>query len=358
MIKYYFSNTITRPLFTFCLLTAIVFSCPVYAQDMDSRLQRIENEIQTLSRAVFKGEELPPGMSFGEGASATQTANIELRLQQIERELRSLTGQIEQQNFQNRQFEDRIEKTVAAMELRIAELERQRGGSVPAISSSSINNSRPYPYDIDVPPQHVGSLNSSVGAQRQNQNNAVPDAFDTRVPGGLEATGSAVVNSGAAGQLGTLRQPSDQPVPEGADVIGTTTVPSSLNSPIDSYERAFSFLRDRDYDQAEQAFSSFLNRYSDHDLAGNAKYWLGETYYVRNDFERAARVFAEAYQEYPKGTKGPDNLLKLGMSLSGMGKTQDACLTYGQLQKEYPAGALPILMRAEKEMEKLGCSQF
>ena len=125
--------------------------------------------------------------------------------------------------------------------------------------------------------------------------------------------------------------------------------------PDESYDHAYTMLRERRYDEAEKAFKDFLDRYPGHNLAANAKYWLGETYYVRGDFEHAARVFAEGYQQYPKGPKGPDNLLKLGMSLAGLGKKNDACLTYSQLKKEYPSGSQPILLRAAQEKDRLGC---
>ena len=60
-------------------------------------------------------------------------------------------------------------------------------------------------------------------------------------------------------------------------------------------------------------------------LAGNAQYWLGETYYVRKDYENAATAFALGYQKYPKSAKAADDLLKLGMSLGNLGKKPDAC---------------------------------
>jgi TolA-binding protein len=90
-------------------------------------------------------------------------------------------------------------------------------------------------------------------------------------------------------------------------------------------------------------------------LSANAKYWLGESWYVRNNFERAARIFAESYQQAPKGPKGPDNLLKLALSLNGMGKKEEACLTLGQLKKEYGASTSPILARAAQEGGRIGC---
>ena len=70
---------------------------------------------------------------------------------------------------------------------------------------------------------------------------------------------------------------------------------------------------------------SFIQRYPNDSLAGNAQYWLGETYYVRKDYNNAAAVFAEGYQKYPKGGKAADNLLKLGMALGQLGQKTDAC---------------------------------
>ena len=61
---------------------------------------------------------------------------------------------------------------------------------------------------------------------------------------------------------------------------------------------------------------SFVERYPKDPLAGNAQYWLGETFYVRKDYSNAATAFAQGYEKYPKGAKASDDLLKLGMSLT------------------------------------------
>ncbi len=90
-------------------------------------------------------------------------------------------------------------------------------------------------------------------------------------------------------------------------------------------------------------------------LAGNAKYWLGETFYVRGDFRNAAVTFAEGFQRYPDSTKAPDNLLKLGMSLAQLEKKDDACGAFGELLKRYPDATASILQRATRERERLGC---
>ncbi|MCD8562529.1 MAG: tol-pal system protein YbgF [Alphaproteobacteria bacterium] len=150
------------------------------------------------------------------------------------------------------------------------------------------------------------------------------------------------------------------PSPETIHSLGTITegsggVATSGDAAAMAYENAFSLLKAGNYDAAEKAFEGFLQKNPDHVLAGNAKYWLGETYYARANYEKAARVFAEAYQKYPDGSKAADNLLKLGMSLAATGNNTDACTAFRQLEKNYKTGSEPVLRRAQQEMSKLGC---
>lgn len=344
MHKNLFRLAIHQTLSAFVLLLAVsVISPPAQAQNTDARLKRIENEIQTLSRAVFKGEAPPPGsVAVGDNVSPTTAANTELRLQQIEIGLRELTGKLEERNYETQQFQTSTGEAMAALEARIVALEAQLAtGAAPQTTAPAY------------PPYGAGGVSSGLGPD------GATDGDLTQAPsyetGAVSPDEALPADESFMGQLGTLQAPQDAPAGEAA-YPPAPALP--VNDPVGLYEQAFSYLRDKNYDQAEVVFTDFLGRYPEHDLAPNAKYWLGESYYVRNDFERAARIFAESYQKYPKGPKGPDNLLKLGMSLAGLGKSEDACLTYGQLQKEYPNGSMPVLMRAEQEMEKLGCQQF
>ncbi len=84
-------------------------------------------------------------------------------------------------------------------------------------------------------------------------------------------------------------------------------------------------------------------------------YWLGETYYVRGDYQKAAVAFAEGFQTYPDSAKAPDNLLKLGMSLASLGSTQAACGTFTVLLDRYADAPATILSRAQRESQRLGC---
>lgn len=157
-------------------------------------------------------------------------------------------------------------------------------------------------------------------------------------------------------------QPAPTPGPVAAARIGTAPDPTSEfmtlpdGSPKEQYDYAFDILRQADYARAEKALRMFLDANASDDLAGNAQYWLGETYYVRGDFEQAAVEFLSGYQTYPASTKGPDNLLKLGLSMARLGQTDGACTALTRLATEYPSANDTIRRRAQTERARLKCS--
>jgi len=245
-------------------------------RDLSNRLNRLENEVQTLNRSVYKGQK-PPLSAGGSGGSGNSAAQ-EIRIQQLETELRDLTGQIEEQNFKIRQMEETLEKANADFVLRLEDLERGRGGAGAGGSSSAS--------------QYIAPRAEAGDGYQWQSNNSVE------------------VN---------------------ANIVGG----NGVDQPAAVYENAFALLKNKKFVAAERGFKDFGENYPDHVLAGNAKYWLGESYYVRGKYDEAVRVFAEGYQQYPKSAKAPDNLLKLGMSLAGLKKKDDACIALEQLRNEY-----------------------
>src|SRR3546814_14657630 len=94
---------------------------------------------------------------------------------------------------------------------------------------------------------------------------------------------------------------------------------------------------------------------SDLPLAGNAQYWLGETFYVRQQYEQASAAFLTGYQNYPKGAKASDSLLKLGMSLAALKKNPEPCAALGQLSKQFPEAPPHVQEAAHRESDTFGC---
>lgn len=282
-------------------------------REMNSRINRLENEIETLSRALFRGEK-PPAGSYSGGSSDAARADAEIRLTQLETELRNVRGQLEEQSYEMRKLKEELERVKGDLELRIQDLEGGSGGSAPSNGAKYINRAP----DLTTGGASV-SMNSG-GYQWKSNDNAEPS------------------------QLGTYNES-----------VNSGSISGSANLAAATYENAFSLLKKEKYETAEKEFQIFLDQYPEHALAGNAKYWLGETFYVRGKFDRAARIFAEGYQKYPKNSKAADNLLKLGMSLAALDKKQDACVALAQIEKEGYKAAAPVLRRAAQEKTRLGC---
>ncbi len=132
--------------------------------------------------------------------------------------------------------------------------------------------------------------------------------------------------------------------------------PVATGNAADDYEAAFSQLKNGNYAAAQSGFNQFIKAYPEHPLGPNAIYWMGETYYAQKKYDQSARIFAESFKKYPKGPKAADSLLKLGLSLGGGGKTQDACVTLKQVKKQFPTGEGSVLRRTEQELKRLGCA--
>jgi len=81
------------------------------------------------------------------------------------------------------------------------------------------------------------------------------------------------------------------------------------------YDTALAILRDGRYSDAALAFSQFITRYPAGPLTDNAHYWLGETYYVTRDFDKAKATFGKLIGAFPNSPKVADSRLKLGFIL-------------------------------------------
>ncbi|CCG08392.1 tol-pal system protein YbgF [Pararhodospirillum photometricum] len=245
-------------------------------------------------------------------ASATQetVTRLQVRVGELERLVQDLTGRVEEALYQNRQLQDKLKSNVGDIEYRLDALEgnptRDTGTAAPGKTT----------------PAKPGAV-------------ASPPATGVLTPPGKQgpASSTSLPTASATPNAGTL--------PDGSEN--------------DQYNYAFSLLRNSDYPSAEQALKAFIQKYPKGKLTGNAQYWLGETYYVRGDFEQAAVAFMSGYQNFPDSSKGPDNLLKLGLALANLNKTREACAAFGRLEGQYPKATDAIKRRAQSEIGRLGC---
>ena len=322
-------------------MTVAVSAAPAQDTQMRSlidRIERLQRDMNTLQRQVYRGEAPPAPAEAAQGITSAPTAGsvpgampdaaaarIELRLSQFEAELRILTGQVEEATYRGSRLGERLDRLAADMEMRLQRLER----GAPAMAGAQ------------------------PGADGQPAPGAGSGSFDTgpKTLGGIPARDLEALQTQGVQQA----SPSASGSEPGAEQTASLAYPLAGETPDEQYQHAFGLLRQADYGEAELALRAFLARHPTDPLAGNAKYWLGETYYVRGDFQQAAVTFAEAYQEYPDSSKAADNLLKLGMSLSSLKNKADACGTFAELLKRYPEASATVIQRSKQERQRLAC---
>jgi tol-pal system protein YbgF len=289
------------------LAGTMLWSGPAAAQadvNLQGRLNRLENDIQTLNRQVFRGGPVPQGGSgaSGGGIPNSLAADFEIRLSRLEGELQTLTGKYEETVFGITQARERLDKLSSDLEYRLTEIESKLSAAPVAAES--------HP----APAPAKGKSETAA---------ATPPKAPPAQPAQQQATAAAKLPTGSAQE---------------------------------QYDYAFGLLRAADYANAEVALGSFIKNHPDNSLTSNAHYWLGETYYVRGKYGDAAAAFAEGYQKFPKSSKAADNLLKLGMSLGQLNQKKEACLSFAELGNKFPDASAAIKRRADQERGRLNCS--
>ena len=120
------------------------------------------------------------------------------------------------------------------------------------------------------------------------------------------------------------------------------------------YENAIKLLWANKFNEAETHLLQ-LKKLNPEDLMPNIQYWLGEVYYANKNFQQAIIEFGEGFAKYPDSIKGPDNLLKLGLSFSNLNKKNDACNAIFELELKFKNAAKNVLERSQNERKKLDC---
>ncbi|MGE7469573.1 tol-pal system protein YbgF [Bosea sp. NPDC003192] len=278
-------------------------------------------------------------------AVAQDAADLVVRTSRLENQLRQLSGQIEQLQFENRRLTEQLRKMQEDVDFRFSERGGQRGGAAPAPQATRPAN--------PPPPQ--------PGRERRG------DAFD---PAGQPGAAGAprqlgqVIDEEFAGDQG--QGPMDlssvgRPVPDGALPSATPRGPSvaatgQAGSPRELYDVAYAHVLRKEYERAEMSFREFLQSYPRDRLAADATFWLGESYFQRRRYREAAEQFLKISRDFPKAGKGADSLLKLGMSLNGLGARDQACATFAKVGVDYPGASNAVRQGVERERQRARCA--
>ena len=282
------------------------------------QIQIISQDLKTLEKAFYKNSDI---------IDKSKTSNVNnlnedvltkhlLRLNEIEEQFRELTNKFEEVNFKMDKLSTRVTKMQSDNQMRFSDLENidpkqskdKKKAKLPGTSK---------PQDFGATPGY-----SSTNQPQEQETNSI-------------GTTAAVTTNEA--------ERSESLLPN--------------KSPKEQYEFAISFMKIGDYETAEFALKEFIDKNKDHDLAGNAQYWYGETFRIRQLYSDAATAYLDGYQNYPKSDKAPDNLLKLGITMVQLGEKEQGCTMITGIKKQYPKASKSVLQKAQYEQKKFNCSK-
>lgn len=285
------------------LVSACLLPAPLYAQDnraLMDKIDKLERDILTVQRQVARGEPV----SLPGGGIDTGNARQEVKITELEEELKRLRGRVEESEFKSKKVADDLARFQKDMEFRLNALEQQKSAEATASQESL---SKPAAEDGASAEVH------EIKDEETVDNSVKPD-----------------------------------------ETLGEESVDDSA-TPRDLYNKAFRLLNQTRYADASVQFETFTTKYPKDPLIGNAYYWLGETYYIRRDYVKAADNFRQGFEVLPAGPKAADNLLKLSMSLSALKKNKEACVVLDQILVKFKEKSAAVAQKAESERTRIGC---
>ena len=289
----------------------------IYLKSISDQIQVITKDLKTLEKAVYQKSDVSITTKSNTVSSNSLNEDILtkhlLKLNEIEDQFRELTNKFEEVNFKLDKLSTRVTKIQSDTQLRFTDLE---SGEI----SKQSNKETVLP-----------------GTSKPQDFGANPGYKTSNLP----------------------EQQSINSVESAQTVITEETKKESLlpDKPAkEQYEFAVSFMKIGDYETAEFALKEFIDKNKDHDLAGSAQYWYGETFRIRQLYSDAATAYLDGYQNYPKSKKAPDNLLKLGITMVQLGEKDQGCKMILGLKKEYPKASKSVLQKAQYEQKKFKCN--
>ena len=256
-----------------------------------NEIEAIRQELAILQRQMYR--EQNDGISNPRSA-----ADIAVKIGEFDEKLRQLSGKVDETNYKIKQLENKIDLINKDVDVRIKMIEGK-------------------PVDDTTPPASL-SLNQ--------------EKFKAPVA------------------VGAPKSVTGDSISKGEDLA-----PVKTKSVQQIYDEGIAAVKISDFEVAEQRFNDILKKAPDDKLAGNAQYWLGEVFYGQKNYQKAAVAFAKVIEKYKDGSKGPDSLLKLGMSMQNLKKNTEACQAFNSMKTEFPKADKAILDRAASEAKKLGC---
>jgi tol-pal system protein YbgF len=290
MMAHFKQSAIAAAAFT---AAVVVFAIPAHAQSRLSLSERVDR--------------LEQQANSGQGNGAVDLVN---QIQALQSQVQSLQGQVEELKHALDESKQRNRDQYTDLDSRIGRLEGHApAGAAPAAAARA-------PAAAEPPPE-----------------------IDLANPGGRPAPAAR----GNPGNVPDLTEEERAATPPGhlasAAVAGTPPAAARSGDPASeasTYNEAFAALKDGRYAESARRFQTFIDQYPSSELTGNAYYWLGESYYVTQNYKIAQQSFQTLLQRFPNSQKAADALLKVGYSQYELKQWDQAEATLNDVVQKYP----------------------
>ncbi|MGR9089193.1 MAG: tol-pal system protein YbgF [Gammaproteobacteria bacterium] len=295
------------------ILLSTVVLLPVAAQ---SNSQTVETRVAKLERALNNRGLL----------DLLQT------VERLQSEVQRLRGQIEEQNYTIDQLRKTQRDTYVDIDQRLQNLSGQSGGM-------RITDANGVPPLTTVMPGQAAAIAGTTPPsnlemrETSGDGETLPRAVEQAVPTEPASTPDVAVDT----PVTVVSRASIAPQGPTIDNEASET----------AYHDAFSLLKAGEYDESIAAFTDFLVQFPNSQYADNAQYWLGETYYVKREFEPALVEYRKLIDTYPESKKRSHAMLKIGYSYHELGQLDQARAVLEDLRNRY-AGTTAARLAEER----------
>jgi tol-pal system protein YbgF len=301
----------------------LALSAQAHAEDLDKRVDRLDKQVRELHAIVFQARDTGQPVTVKTENADPAAAALSSRMDDLEAALKKVQGTNEvlvhdlaqERDALAKERVDRAAQTQALTD-RIAALEAKVANLAP-------------PPPPPPPPEAVAPTKGAKSA-------AATSAAQAADTGSLNAQ----VKKDAKKDLAAPKDPKAKAAAAAA---------AELKAARDQLSAA-------DYAGAGDAFESFLAKYPTDARAPEAYYWLGESYYVRDQYGDATTAYARALKGWPKTTWAGDALVKLARSLTAVKQPADACVALDEFDHRYSDEASAATKtRAAQARTKASC---
>ncbi len=300
----------------FAVLATSVIALPVSAQSdpVSLRVGKLEKEMKAVQRKVFPNgvavePEMggaTPGTPLGSPSSAP-LADLTARVDALESQLKTVTGQVEQQGFRLKKLEDGMK----AADTRLKALEPM--GETPAAGGPVVG-----PMDVATTPT------------------AKPAPVAVAKPVPPKPSSTAIAKPTAPTVRPATSAKSD---PKRKALIDAVQIPVSNDAVEDAYSYGYRLWQAKLYPEAQAKLKEFVSKNPSHKRASYAQNLLGRAYLDEGKPALASVAFYDNYQKMPRGERAPESLYYLGVALTKLNKPSDACKVYREFDDVYGARA-------------------